>query len=276
MLKKTIINIIAYFNINEGFKMKIHGNLDLQKNYIKNPALFEVPSLPITSTVGEMVFTGSIVYICVNIIEGVPVWVPLTNIIDSYVHTQTSSSDTWTITHSFGNASLVVQVYDSNGLQFIPNSIDTSISGEITINLSSSQTGKAVIIAGITSTQDGVAATFNSQPQIKVITANFPGVISSSTGTARWYPYADMTIIGVYCSVGTAPSSTVSADVKKGGVSILGGNYPTITSGNYKSNTITLNVDLFTANINDYLTVDVTGSSGEDLVISILYYTYGN
>ena len=69
--------------------------------------------------------------------------------------------------------------------------------------------------------------------------------------------------------MGTAPSGGSAVfDVKKNGVSIFSGSYPTVTNGNNTSTPISRSVALTTS---DYLTVDCTTANGADAVIRIDY-----
>jgi|GEM_PF-2604948 len=95
------------------------------------------------------------------------------------------------------------------------------------------------------------------------------------TGSARWYPDRNITITSVYFSLGhAAVNSNTVIDVKKNGVSIFSGTFPTAAAGAYKSSVISgLAIALTSA---DYLTVDVTtGSDGQYLTAVIVYRTRG-
>lgn len=98
---------------------------------------------------------------------------------------------------------------------------------------------------------------------------NITGVMSINTGTMRWYPDRNITLSKVYFSMGTSPTSNVVIDVKKNGSSIFSGSYPTCSSGNYLSSSVSISTPMSPT---DYLTVDVTaGTTGSDAVIFIVY-----
>jgi hypothetical protein len=98
---------------------------------------------------------------------------------------------------------------------------------------------------------------------------NITGTITVNTGAMRWYPDRNITLSKVYFSLGTSPSGNVVIDVKKNGTSIFSGTYPTCTSGNYLSSSVTVSTNLTST---DYITVDVTaGTSGSDAVVFIVY-----
>lgn len=90
------------------------------------------------------------------------------------------------------------------------------------------------------------------------ILSSVSGTLATLTGTARYYPPTDTTITGVYFSLGSPSSSgNVTIDIKKNGTSIMGGSYPTVAAGEYKSNAVAISVAVTTS---DYLTLDITGA----------------
>ncbi len=104
---------------------------------------------------------------------------------------------------------------------------------------------------------------------ISVVKYNVLGGLISGTGTIRWYPERDCTLTSVYFSLGgTANALQVKIDVRKNGLSILGGSYPTCSINSNKSNIVPISINML---ISDYLTVDVLTSAGSDLVACITY-----
>jgi len=98
---------------------------------------------------------------------------------------------------------------------------------------------------------------------------NYPGILSTSIGTNRWWILANTTITKINARVLTAPQgSSIVAFIKKNGTTI---HTVTILAGT-TSDLELVNLQLLE---NDYITVDInsTGSSvaGSDLVISFLY-----
>jgi hypothetical protein len=63
-----------------------------------------------------------------------------------YNHVQTVSSDTWTVNHNLNNQYPLVQVYDSNRLVIIPQSISGSSTSTTIITFSSPRTGYVRVI----------------------------------------------------------------------------------------------------------------------------------
>ena len=97
------------------------------------------------------------------------------------------------------------------------------------------------------------------------------GTLAVATGTPRWYPDRNITLTGIYFSLGTAPSGySCLIDVLKNGASIFSGTYPTCTTGNNLSTTVAVSTTMTTS---DYLTVNITAVSGveADMLICIQY-----
>jgi hypothetical protein len=106
-----------------------------------------------------------------------------------------------------------------------------------------------------------------NSPQLT--TSFFPGLISSSIGTIRWYPGKSVTLQSVFMAITTAPSSQLVIDVKKSGVSIFGaGAKPTIAATSNTSTIIPLSVSMAS---NEYLTIDILSGNGSDLMVRFEY-----
>lgn len=112
------------------------------------PSLVADASFPESPVVGTLVFKDKRVYIAAELVVGVPVWVPLTNEINSYVYNESAGSTSWTVTHNLNTGSPLVQIYDEDNAIIIPDSITPSDNNTLVVGFSASQTGLAVIMAG--------------------------------------------------------------------------------------------------------------------------------
>ncbi len=104
-------------------------------------------------------------------------------------------------------------------------------------------------------------------------TLSMPGELAIVSGNSRWYPPANITLVDVNVSVGTAPlGSAVNIDVNKNGVSIVGGGFDIAAGANQSGAQIPSDLNLDTT---DYLTVDVnqigSATPGSDLHLQIQY-----
>jgi len=130
--------------------MKSYGHIDMNNNQVQRMVINEELTFPSPPTVGRLVFKDKRVWICVEIVADVPAWIPLTGINTTYVHDQTSSSNTWTITHNLNTGSPIVQVYDDSGNMIIPGSVEPTSNNVIVIEFNTSQLGRAIVMFGDT------------------------------------------------------------------------------------------------------------------------------
>lgn len=139
--------------------MKIFGNLDFQNvNEIQRAKMGVETSLISSPEVGLLAFVDSKVYICIE--ETTPIWVTMTNIISSYVHTQDSASETWNVEHNLNTGTPVVMVYDGQPDYIIPANIEPVDNNNLTISFSpgNGTAGKAIVTTGGESNFFGVTS----------------------------------------------------------------------------------------------------------------------
>jgi len=128
--------------------MKFYGNANLQQNELQQAVIQIEEAFPATPKVGRLVFVNSILYICVSITNGLPVWVPLTRELTLYTHTQSVASVTWVINHALNTTGVQVQVFDNQGRVVIPDEITVTDSNHVTIQLGTAFVGRAVVLTG--------------------------------------------------------------------------------------------------------------------------------
>lgn len=128
--------------------MKFHGDVQLQQNFLKEAVIPLDSYFPVTPKVGQIVFKDRVLYICVEISAGTPIWVPLTNEITAFTHIQTTNSASWTINHPLNTAHVSVTVYDTDNRVVLPDEIKINSSSQITVGFSQSVQGKVVILTG--------------------------------------------------------------------------------------------------------------------------------
>lgn len=126
--------------------MKHFGDVALQSGcaaILKSETAF--PSSP---TAGRIVFVDKRVWICAELSGGQPIWVPLTNQIDTYLHTQQTSSDTWTITHNLNTGTPLVQVYDTTNKLVIPGDVEVTDNNNVSVTFGTAVSGRAIVMYG--------------------------------------------------------------------------------------------------------------------------------
>jgi len=128
--------------------MRTFGNIDLQQNALQQAVIGLENNFPEFPKAGRLCFKDKILYICADIQEGVPAWIPLTNEISTYIHYQNFQSNVWTLNHKLGTGSPVVQVYESDHRMVIPNEIQVVSNSMVKVFFNRPVSGRAVIMTG--------------------------------------------------------------------------------------------------------------------------------
>lgn len=129
--------------------MKFYGNADLQNNFAQQLRFDVEASFPTDTSrmLGRVIFKDKRLYICIDIGNDLPVWVPLTNELNTYVHEQTTPSATWTITHNLDTTAPLVQIY-YNGSLIIPDEVTSISNNACTVTFGAAIAGRAVLMYG--------------------------------------------------------------------------------------------------------------------------------
>jgi len=129
--------------------MKSYGHINFNENQAQQVAIGTETNFPSSPTPGRLVFKDKRLYICIEIVSGIPTWIPLTNELNTYVHLQQTPSATWNVTHNLGAVSPLVQVYDNatNAL-FFPDAVTIVDQNNLTITLNTAISGRAIIMHG--------------------------------------------------------------------------------------------------------------------------------
>lgn len=138
--------------------MRSFGHLNMQQNELQEVVMQIEENFPMEPIPGRLVFKNRILYVCVEITAGTPVWIPLTNQINSYTHHQSSNSATWTIVHNLNSTIPVVQIYDSDNKVIMPSDIQIISNTQLNVNFGVPVMGRAVVM---TSDEEG-----NPRPSI--------------------------------------------------------------------------------------------------------------
>lgn len=129
--------------------MKFYGHIDLNNNEIQKAALELEDNFPANPPVGRVIFRQQRVFIAADISGGNVAWVPLTNVINTHVHQQPTSADTWIVNHNLNSATPMVHVYDEASQQmFIPDNITVIDSDTVHITMSIPTSGRCVVMSG--------------------------------------------------------------------------------------------------------------------------------
>lgn len=128
--------------------MKFYGDANMLQNQVQHMALQQEDYFPSTPVLGQICFVQKIVYICVQITGGIPIWVPLTREVELYIHSQNPGAAVWNINHDLNTQFVLVQVYDSSNKNIIPNEIEIIDANNVKVTFSNAQIGRAVVLSG--------------------------------------------------------------------------------------------------------------------------------
>lgn len=128
--------------------MKFYGHANLQQNELQQAVIPLELAFPAAPIVGRLAFVNSILYICVDITNNLPVWVPLTRELTLYTHSQNTASATWNITHGLNTTGIQVQVFDTSDRVMIPDEITVTDGQSATVTFNTPISGRAVVLTG--------------------------------------------------------------------------------------------------------------------------------
>ena len=128
--------------------MKFYGSAELQQNYLVDAVIPLDTNFPVAPVVGQVVFKDRILYICVEINSGLPIWVPLTNQITAYTYIQSAASSSWIIDHPLNTANVSVTVYDTSNRVVVPGEITINSNTQVQIDFGNAAQGTAVVLTG--------------------------------------------------------------------------------------------------------------------------------
>lgn len=128
--------------------MKFAGNVDLQNNILKNLVLHQYSEYPANPKVGSFALIEKRLMVCVEFENGAPVWLPLSQELDTYTHTQDTDDTTWSVPHNLGSSTVMVQAFDVNNKVILPDEIDLSVKDTAVLSFSVPIQGRAIIMLG--------------------------------------------------------------------------------------------------------------------------------
>lgn len=129
--------------------MKINGSFDLQGNLLKNVTLEPVESWPLEPKVGSFIFKDKRIYLCLDIANDVPAWLPMSAELQTHIHDQFVASTVWEIDHSLETAGCIVQVLSGDNKAIGFDEVDFSFN-HAKIHFAVPQAGRAILVMGST------------------------------------------------------------------------------------------------------------------------------
>jgi hypothetical protein len=107
----------------------------------------DVESFPLEPKVGSFIFMNKRVMVCIEVATH-PVWIPLTQEFNTYIHRQEIAGLTWVVNHNMNSTSVIVQCFDETNSVIIPSEIVSTDNHTVTITFSTPTSGQAVTLLG--------------------------------------------------------------------------------------------------------------------------------
>lgn len=128
--------------------MRILGNLDLLNNLLSNHCLPHETSYPADSKAGMVRFIGKRVMLCVEVQDGLPMWLPMTQELNTYMFEQEAVSSVWTINHGLNSAQPIIQCYDTDGNMMWADRYETVDPDTLAVHWGQPVKGRAQLMSG--------------------------------------------------------------------------------------------------------------------------------
>ena len=140
--------------------MRKLGNLDLVGNFLRNVGLEPVTEWPTDPQVGRFLNFRNRIYLCTELegTDGLPVYIPVTSTVSTYLHTQTLASDMWVMQHGLNYDKPIVFVYDAQGTVIQADEIEILDLNTVTLQFSMPISGKAIVMCATDNLVNGGAA----------------------------------------------------------------------------------------------------------------------
>ena len=158
--------------------MKFFGDVDVGDNYISNVVITEDASFKVAPKVGSLAFRGKRLYICAEIVNGLPIWASLTNEITTKVINFETPSTTWILDHGLNSSAIAIQVYDANRKQIIPGDVEIINANQAKVTFGAATAGFAVCVFG---SVEGVGKSANTY-ETSVVTPTVETTVNHNLG----------------------------------------------------------------------------------------------
>lgn len=126
--------------------MIVYGNLKIM-GFLEG-AFKPLDAYPENPKVGTVAFIHKRFMICGEIDNQTPYWIPLTNEVDTHIHSQSTPSDTWDIPHKLNFSTPIIQCYDENNRVVNPNEVAPIDQDTLRVTFPEPIMGRAIIVVG--------------------------------------------------------------------------------------------------------------------------------
>lgn len=145
-----------------GINMLVLGNIDMQNNYISNIVVSDEGSMPADAKAGRLAFNNKRLFVCIEVANGIPIWIPLTSELNTTTKIVTTPSDTWVFEHNLNTTSPMLQIYDDTHHSIQPDSITIDTNNQATIRFGKPVAGTVVGIFGDAKGTEKLAQSYES------------------------------------------------------------------------------------------------------------------
>ena len=128
--------------------MLVLGNVDMNNSYISNVVVSDEGQMPVDAKAGRLAFNNKRLFVCIEITNGIPIWIPLTSELNTSTKIVTVPSDTWVFIHNLNSTTPILQIYDATQKVIQPDSITIDSNNQATIRFGTAVAGTVVGIFG--------------------------------------------------------------------------------------------------------------------------------
>jgi hypothetical protein len=126
--------------------MIINGSMSVL-GFMKEVSFEPVTEWPAVPKPGTFIFKPPRVYICLEINDGVPAWLPMSSDLQTHVHDQFVASDEWLVEHSLNTTGCIVQILSGDGKAITPDDVQFAYN-KVTVKFAVPQAGKCILVMG--------------------------------------------------------------------------------------------------------------------------------
>ncbi len=134
----------------------------MQNNYISNVVVADEGSMPADAKAGRLAFNNKRLFVCIEVANGIPIWIPLTSELNTITKIVTAASDTWVFVHNLNSTSPMLQIYDDSHCSIQPDSITIDTNNQATIRFGKPVAGTVVGIFGDSKGTEKMAQAYES------------------------------------------------------------------------------------------------------------------
>lgn len=165
--------------------MEVHGALDLLGNDLKQVTFSPELNFPTNPRPGRFLFKDKTLYFCLEIDQGLPVWVPLIKDLSMVKYIQDTPSMEWVISHGLNTNYVISQVFDTSGNTVIPDNVNSGTFNSVVISFATPTAGVAILQRG---------DLFGASPAIYAFSGDYTGSTWTVNHNLGYHPIVECII----------------------------------------------------------------------------------